>query len=539
MGIPSFFAQLVRKHGNCIKIINNNTIIDYLFLDANSIIYDCVHKLLKTTNLTLTSNNSKDNEKFESELYAKIVEKIKNYINTLNPEKLIFIAFDGNPPVAKLKQQRTRRYKSIFNKKIIDKLKETDNTNNTNNKEWDTTKITPGTDFMNGLMKYIDINLIQKSKKDIILSSSNEIGEGEHKIFNYIRENKFNHTDYIVVYGLDADLIMLSLNHLDYCNNINLFRETPEFISQIDSDLEPNKLYNLDIFNFGEALTFEMNSKTAKNKNIYNDYIFLCFLLGNDFIPHTPSINIRKNGIDILLNAYKYLFKDTNNFLIVNRKIQWKNVRKLLMHLGINEKERMIEEEKCRKKYSKIQYTLNNNDIETKIKKFDILPSYSRESEKYINPFIENWETRYYEELFNINDTENIKNVCINYFEALEWTFEYYTIGCKDWRWKYNYNYAPLINDMIKYVSYFNIDYVKHCNNKPLTTQTQLSYVLPFESLYLLDDKIKNYLLKNYDELYKNHMIQWSYCKYFWESHVIFPEINLENFEQEINKITN
>ena len=37
MGIPSF-AQLVRKHGNCIKIINNNTIIDYLFLDA-TIIY--------------------------------------------------------------------------------------------------------------------------------------------------------------------------------------------------------------------------------------------------------------------------------------------------------------------------------------------------------------------------------------------------------------------------------------------------------------------------------------------------------------------
>ena len=115
-------------------------------------------------------------------------------------------------------------------------------------------------------MEYIEINLIQKSKKNIILSSSNEIGEGEHKIFNYIRENKFNHTDYIVVYGLDADLIMLSLNHLDYCNNINLFRETPEFISQIDSDLEPNKLYNLDIFNFGEALTFEMNNKTAKIK---------------------------------------------------------------------------------------------------------------------------------------------------------------------------------------------------------------------------------------------------------------------------------
>ena len=39
-------------------------------------------------------------------------------------------------------------------------------------------------------------------------------GEGEHKIFDYIRENKHINNEKTVIYGLDADLIMLTVNHL-------------------------------------------------------------------------------------------------------------------------------------------------------------------------------------------------------------------------------------------------------------------------------------------------------------------------------------
>ena len=175
------------------------------------------------------------------------------------------------------------------------------------------------------------------------------------------------------------------------------------------------------------------------------------------------------------------------------------------------------------------------NDKEKLCKNFELLPSYSRDSEKFINPFLEYWENRYYQELFDIDDQDEIKNVCINFFEALEWTFQYYTFGCKDWRWKYNYNYAPLLNDMVKYVSYFNIEYVKEIDNKPLSTDAQLCYVLPKDSHYLISKKSRQILSNEYNILYKNHMLQWAYCKYFWESHVIFPEIDLEEFESKIN----
>ena len=54
--------------------------------------------------------------------------------------------------------------------------------------------------------------------KNIIISASDEPGEGEHKIFEYIRTHQDEHKNSnTIIYGLDADLIMLTLNHLRIC----------------------------------------------------------------------------------------------------------------------------------------------------------------------------------------------------------------------------------------------------------------------------------------------------------------------------------
>ena len=78
------------------------------------------------------------------------------------------------------------------------------------------------------------------------------------------------------------------------------------------------------------------NSKQKKNR-VY-DYILLCFFLGNDFMPHFPSINIRTTGIDHLMGAYKKVIGNSNDNLTDGKKIYWKNVRKLIQFLSENEK---------------------------------------------------------------------------------------------------------------------------------------------------------------------------------------------------------
>jgi 5'-3' exonuclease len=206
-------------------------------MDCNSIIYDAVHNIDFNT---LTESDVKT-------IINYVFKKIDEYILLISPDKNIFIAFDGVAPVAKLDQQRERRYKSLYQaqvSKTIFKDAKPD--------PWNTTAITPGTHFMkelNSRCKSYFTNPEKYGVEKILLSTSENHGEGEHKIFEYIRSFPEEHSSGIstVIYGLDADLIMLSINHLPVAPEIYLFRETPHFIQNINKDLEPNENYLLDI----------------------------------------------------------------------------------------------------------------------------------------------------------------------------------------------------------------------------------------------------------------------------------------------------
>ena len=522
MGIPAYFSYIVKNHLDIIQKFTKDTKISHFYLDSNSIIYDSIHEI--------DFENIKSDEL--NHILKLIVKKIHALIDVITPTKNIFIAFDGVAPLAKLDQQRTRRYKSYYQSKI------SKNIFKTKTDPWNTAAITPGTIFMEKLNTYVRKYFENKfPDNNIILSLTDEYGEGEHKIFEYIRQNEVLHkNEKTVIYGLDADLIMLCINHLPICNNIYLYRETPSFIQSISKDLEPNESYIMDI----PALTKEILNEMNKEYNelfpfekVY-DYIFICFFLGNDFLPHFPALNIRTGGINKLLNAYKETIR-SNEYLTDGKKIIWKNVRKFVAFLAENEYEYIKKESFLRKR--KTSHSFSDKTPEERWNKFDNTPSFERQVESYINVQKDGWQSRYYNALFELKiDDIRRKQISTNYLEGLEWTMKYYSQGCPDWRWTYNYYYPPLLTDLLEFIPYFENDFIISKQPEPIHPWVQLCYVLPKESLYFLPKPLYQFIIKNRIHWYdSNCEFLWAYCKYFWESHVLLPEIDIHDLEHIVN----
>jgi 5'-3' exoribonuclease 1 len=515
MGIPSYFSQVVRRHKEIIeRFIKNNRHVDNLYLDSNSIIYDAIRVV-----------DRHEDHDFEERLIQAVCDKVEFYIRKICPTQRVMIAFDGVAPMAKLKQQRTRRYKTWLTQEILRRSTGT----NAPPPTFNTSAITPGTSFMDKLSKAVHLRFASTAKsygvKQIIVTTSTEVGEGEHKIFEYIRSNGDYHKDTsTIIYGLDADLIMLSLTHIHLCKNIYLHRETPEFIKNIDTSLETDIDYLFCISTLNKRIEEDMPSLT---------YVFKCFLLGNDFLPHFPALNIRTNGLDKLQTDVRddFFTKKGNNNISGARA--WIDV------LAKNEHEYIKDE--YNKRFKMRFMKLNNDAATDKEICENILLQYplrDRRVEEYINPNETGWEYRYYKILFNIEiDDARRKEICINYLEGLEWTLKYYTTGCADWTWYYKYDYPPLLCDLIKYMPYFDTTFIKDkCDTKAVSPYVQLAYVIPRSSMNLLPDVLHRALLKSHPEWYLSaeYPLVFAFTRYIWEAHVKLPEIDIKELTKTV-----
>jgi len=500
MGIPSYFHFLLKNHKN-ILIKKQFTVCHELFVDANSLIYDCIHELKEFSDNQL--------------VYNMVYDKIIHLVHVINPVHKSYICFDGVPAFPKMLQQRQRRFKSVLTKQIISDA----------NSSWNTNHITPGTDFMIGLDKFLNDKF--KNEKKIIFSGSDEPMEGEHKICDILRNNKqlYNNKN-IVIYGLDADLIMLGLLLYTEGFNTYLYKETKHF--QYISQINENDHYYFRI----DTLSQEINV-LLENQNINQsvlDYIFMCFLCGNDFMPHVPCIQIRNSGINILIDHYK----KTKQFLIheQTRTIHWDGFRMFVLNISNNENT-YIEENLTWKIKSK-QYVKGI----TYEDKLNYLPCMDTEKENYLLQNMKEYNSY-------ILETDEISDVCISYLKILEWTWYYYNGKNKNNRIYYCYSYGPKFSDLCQYIPIFDEQtFLKvTAPQQELNVYTQLFFVLPYtdhkkiipEKIYSqIHELVYNCLpeLKN-----TNYMFQYFLCKYFWESHLHMNKIDIDKLNRIISNI--
>ena len=415
MGIPKLFMTINKNNitSNAIKEnIKNKIEYEYFFIDYNSIVHTTSQKFIKQLNILLLSylgNNFKkslqnfniifnlkikdeidfdsyfSDEMIEDIIIKLCVEEVNLLIKTYSKSKikLLYIAIDGVPSMGKMIEQRKRRYmnsvingyKNILKEKYKKDLKESEFPNKVNRylyeekmKSFNKNNISPGTDFMKKLTKIFKNTKFNSYK--YILSSFDEIGEGEKKILDYILENNL---DNCLVYSPDADMILLMclLNN----KNINILRHN----QQTSKDENVYDLINIDLFK--QNLYSYINLKIDREKFI-KDIVFLSSIFGNDFIPKIESIDVHNNFqqlLDIYLETYKY----TKDYLILFDKKYTINIdffiyflKKYLEYEEFNIKEKYMNEtyrfyKKFKSIYSLEYENVNNTNFNDINKEFN------------------------------------------------------------------------------------------------------------------------------------------------------------------------
>ena len=547
MGIPSFFRSIVNDFPDVIKTDINEPISN-LFLDFNCAIHGCSNELKKSDKVY------DSHDEFEEDLIKSVLEYVDLIFDFIKPKELFYISIDGIPPRSKMVQQRARRYmKNWRNEKMIkalEKQKLYDDIENIKN-DWDSNAISPGTKFMNNLSKAINKKLKTENKFKYIksiLSDSQEHGEGEFKIYKYITQNKISKTS--IIYGLDADLIMLSLlNDTD----IHLLREPLLMNMQNDQPF----LY-LSIPKLKESIKLYYNDHFPIDKeNLLKNYVCLSFLLGNDFIPKISFISIKNNSIEELLVLYKNISNELNeNILIIeknkkniNYKINYNFLIELIHRLSIMEDDKMTE--KSNKWYNKKVYLKQfDNQVDYLKNALESYPQINK-GDDVIKIGSKDWKKNYYYYQFNTLDGKDIRDISLNYLETLQFTLDYYFHQFYHPTFYYRYNNSPLLIDIYNYLLSLKYDlkgeekikidipYNDVYPDVDIDIPLQLLIIFPTSSINLIENKEHHKLMTDIN----NGVLHYypvdfqidTYLKDFlWLCDPILPDIDIKLLKSKI-----
>jgi 5'-3' exoribonuclease 1 len=533
MGVPGVFAWLVKKCNNiiCHNDIQNNNI---LLLDANCAFHPQCQSIIEKY------PNWNDINFIQKKMYNRIIKYIKYLVDYVKP-KILYIAVDGPAPAAKINQQRSRRYKSVHDGCKINEIKKKHGIK-IPKKTWSSCAITPGTKFMNLITKSIRYAIDHNLFGDIecIFSSDNDPGEGEHKIFRYLKLNRKNFKNKRkIIYGLDADLIFLSLaSGLD---NLYLLRESQDM--KIDSQHTLNYVNVTIIKEFiveymRQNINYEdvqIHQKTYKSNEI-SDFIVISYFVGNDFIPRLPSIDMRVHGLDLIIKTWSACYNKLDTFLvnIYQDHIEFNNtfLQLFITKLATLEIKYFTEELPIQLYKQQKKKIYSNNKFELDVFKLNNLQTIERQDIIQLGHGSEqSWKRRYYTHYFGKYNSETVNNICHEYLRGLHWIANYYFLECCSWSWYYPEYHSPILSDFRDYLINTN-DVIKFNVGKILTPSEQLLAVIPPQCSFLLPTKLRWLVTNNKSpiiDLYPSDFEEDTINKYMlYQTIPILPKLNLK-----------
>ncbi|XP_013116160.2 5'-3' exoribonuclease 1 [Stomoxys calcitrans] len=523
MGVPKFFRYISERYPCLSELAREQCVPDFdnLYLDMNGIIHNCSHPDDTNIHFNIT----------EEDMFKDIFNYIDKLFFLIKPQKLFFMAIDGVAPRAKMNQQRSRRFRSAKEAETLERLA-LSRGEVREHERFDSNCITPGTEFMERLHEALRYFIKSKISADpmwqkcrVILSGHNAPGEGEHKIMDYIRylksQNDFDPNTRHCLYGLDADLIILGLctHELHFV----VLREEVKFgRKNKKASVEETRFFLLHLRLLREYLELEFDElkqyPSFDIAKLIDDWVLMGFLVGNDFIPHLPFLNISSNALPLLYKTYKKVYPELRGNINENGSLNLERLEKYFEALS------EVEFENFQENYADLKYFNTKQNgvdeafdfdvseinaekvdddlaalIESSKQFLDDEEDLSDEEGQHITDEFENFKRNYYMNKLNQENSDSAykKEQAICYITALQWILDYYYRGVRSWGWYYPHHYAPFISDLKNFKDHV----IKFDMGKPFLPFQQLLAVLPAASKALLPTAYRDLMTSPQSEL--------------------------------------
>ena len=506
----------------------------------NGVIHNCSHGAGTDTNTRMT----------EEEMMAKVFAYLDHIYRMVRPKKLLYMAIDGVAPRAKMNQQRSRRFRSAKEAEEAKAEALAKGEPEAQGEPFDSNCITPGTEFMARLTEHLKFYVRKKQTEDVawrnvkvILSGHEVRGEGEHKIMEYIRWERLK-PDYDAnmshcLYGLDADLIMLALvtHEPHFC----LLREVVKFgggergqpsreILERPSD-DGFLMLQVGLLREYLDLEFQRSVKGACGfaydvERVIDDIVFLCMLVGNDFLPPLPTLDIAEGALNTLFDTYRDMLPSLGGYISGDEgggTFNAPRLEKILTRMAGFERDVLeqramdvqeFDEKKAKRNNKNGKRNGHPSDSEsftdlTAMEQFEAELLKAKEEGKpeptmmsvaKRNAILEGgadglqqYKDMYYREKLELKVGEKapVDELRQAYFEGLNWVLRYYYRGVASWTWYYPYHYAPMASDLCAGLGQLT---VKFNYGRPFYPFEQLMAVQPPASSHLLPELFRHFM---------------------------------------------